>query len=609
MECAYLDERIVNSRLFIIWERTTLWLLNAIVYAGVLRGLVLMPIQSIYLKRLQKLDDAQQLSAKELRILNEELNELQYLGSWLGNNMRDMGSIGLLLYGFQTMMPLTVPAFNYITRSSWDMLKQSGLMLYLSNPDRSKRRISREIDALADYIASSRVQYVQSQHAASGQCDMCEAHRIYEDVHDDNVFASDFADTDIRARLAFRRCATWLHLRRQLDDCVQDGLNASRARHIERQILLPNEHNNVSRRRIQQAELVARAALKKRAWPINRRDVEWRMRIIKLWHQLHCFSISIVMIFVHIISIVIHISAYENSKRTPAMSVSDRFGMVIQSLFVYYSIIHGIAPLMLTGVGIVDSNYALDDLRTEMMTLLRVRARNAHLNDNLACVDIDKQALEIYIRYRLFIKDLRMTLKYNELMMTRVALLILAGVVIMVSAVPRASTTAQRGLSIVIATLIWIVLTASLTCVAAFSSKCLKTSKIIWTILSQDSATPSDDDPDRKYVSAMLSSNSPVIIDVSDTERAQQAKGCKCAPPPLPPPLTSHTLSRITPHTMNLWRRLVADHRRLEDAFTSKLFSKFPIDFRGIVRLNFWTLSTLIIYWAGRAQTHATIAE
>jgi hypothetical protein len=51
----------------------------------------------------------------------------------------------------------------------------------------------------------------------------------------------------------------------------------------------------------------------------------------------------------------------------------------------------------------------------------------------------------------------------------------------------------------------------------------------------------------------------------------------------------------ITPHSLTLWRRLVANHDILIENSIAKLYGFFNIDYNGIIRFNFWWISIILI--------------
>lgn len=56
----------------------------------------------------------------------------------------------------------------------------------------------------------------------------------------------------------------------------------------------------------------------------------------------------------------------------------------------------------------------------------------------------------------------------------------------------------------------------------------------------------------------------------------------------------------ISPHSLQLWRRLVEDKERLIDKYTCKVFGSMRLEYTSVIRVNVWILSLVILFLGSR---------
>lgn len=491
---------IVTSAPFNVYDKCTNHLTCVLTLIGVLRAICLIPIHA----KLMKLQEAPRIGQ-----MNDGLmRNLQDVSEYLGHVGRDLGSIGSLMYAFHVIMPVCDIIMRRVHRTSMETLSKTGIFLHLCDAHKSHDNRSKVMMSIVD---SMRKSYV--------------IHAIRRDK------CNPTNDCDFkRATLAFERDNMFTSMR-------------------QARICNTIETYNLDRFMLSKCALMAG------------KQERWRSSIDHALVKYYALILTNWVVSSNVVSYGLHLLAYRLSRHKPQMSRLDRLGMCIHILSAYWASRAGLKPLALMFVGVIDVHHAIHDLQQSFAQILakRHRAYRCELSQSSArkstrneSCNLDERATILYIKFRLFMSDVRASMSYVRIVIERSSAFMLSAVAIMACCRPSAPTRSHINMSLIIALYLWLIVMVSLVPVAALSVRCHKLVKSVWSMIAQ--------------------------------EPVQSCCGAQDS-------------NRINLHTIELWSRLVGDKRQLDAAFTTKIFGLFRVDYGNIAQLNFITISALLFYW------------
>lgn len=182
----------------------------------------------------------------------------------------------------------------------------------------------------------------------------------------------------------------------------------------------------------------------------------------------------------------------------------------------------------------------------------------------------DESSISLYIALRMFIADAKMSIDWTRYIMNQRAWFFLF--ILCPSALTMNQVLPDLKLATLIAALSVILgINFSFYICASLHTSSRHLTKKIWTLLA-------------------------ISLEATDCESPIKAQSNWLS---LMPPRNSIT----SLHMMLLWQRLVADHQLISDYFLIKVLGIFRIDTNGLVRVNFWIISVVIIFFTYKAQS------
>lgn len=225
--------------------------------------------------------------------------------------------------------------------------------------------------------------------------------------------------------------------------------------------------------------------------------------------------------------------------------------------------------------------------------------RNFYLNDENSRRSCDRLAIKLYLSYQLFRADARCSLGLAEWAIDQrssFALFVLITTSLFVSEFK------LEHLSLVAAgcMVLWIGLNVAFCIFAVLQAACDRTTKRFWSLIAgcvsvallypaQDEGWHPNDASIRERLSwAPTLQAEPLNFD--DTFLAKLENSLDKQKIAL-----SLQANAVTPHTLFLLHRLLANQRHLSEGFHAKLYGTWSIDFTGILKINFWAISCIIV--------------
>lgn len=180
------------------------------------------------------------------------------------------------------------------------------------------------------------------------------------------------------------------------------------------------------------------------------------------------------------------------------------------------------------------------------------------------------EALDIYIRLRAFMMDLRPTIKLFNMIMNQLFFYVFSVVAPTLAFYSDLDSIIVKILSVIAVQFIIAINLAFIVC-AAFNATCVRTTMIAWRLLA------------RSILESVVDTQADQII--PSTVRQENL----------------HCL--LDTHTMTLWRRLVENQEALLKQFPCQILAAIRLDYSNILRLNFWYISIVLIFFTDR-QIH-----
>lgn len=352
---------------------------------------------------------------------------------------------------------------------------------------------------------------------------------------------------------------------------------------------------------------------KYKVWPPNRNPI-WAEDIKRFWitldrnsaiffwfvGQVCCCSIT----YLAYLSLSDFSGEYEKQEE---FSFLDRFTCAEYSVYVYIGIDWFFMPLTVTVAAIRDQLLFIRIFPLKLLNICKqlkqiqsvngdkeVRFENIKFNNNSLSYlvqskfelinEIDREALELYIGYRLFRDDVRSSLLLAQHSLNKNIFFIVTSLMI--------TLTFYNGIRAshwtpFLVTILFIIMTtnAALCMLAALHASCTHITWLVWNFVACVENYSLDqtltNDLDHQKIGNLKSLNlSPNFLKRIDFDYLIN--------------------NPINPHTLLLWRRLLEHHELIAEQYTCKVFGLFKMDYNCILKFNYWLVSVSLFVLANR---------
>lgn len=277
----------------------------------------------------------------------------------------------------------------------------------------------------------------------------------------------------------------------------------------------------------------------------------------------------------------------------------EKFSFIEQLIVVIITLDSFATPVVLLVANFRDKLLYLAKLRSRFSSLERslVKLRLMHSPDGRPDLKTEKQqrcngedsfdglkeqvnhdALEIYLRLRVFMLELGPTIKLANMIMNQCFFFISLVLAFTLAFYTSLDQILVRILSLVVIQFVCGINLAFGVC-AAFNAICVRTTLIAWTLLAHSTLVPrgNHEDPFR---------------DAGRYRTTLELDFCK----------SGGRQSLVNVHTISLWRRLVTNQTVLLETFSCHVLASIKLDYSNILRLNFWFISVVLIVFTERQQ-------
>lgn len=650
-------EHITSARWFAIGESIRSMIIWFVVSTSLLRSIPML-YWHVYSMRLKIQMDA--LTSDDLKGREQlalEIQRCKESSLWLGPTFREIGSLGLLIYSIQVYLPLVYISFGYICSRQIKHTLAQGVLIFINDERTARRQICDRLEAILNQIIHSNMNFTEQligRHRLKVG-PMSEHHRhdslreFAESNQAETSSASDKLSRTNKTRHVVRTSQPEMSSAVNLDRFVK----YSRAVHLAASMRTQLTHLNNLRQH------------KWLLWPENR-TLEWRQTLTKFallsYVGIVTFLLFCAHLFYHVLIVTsegailraqyvnassqnLTIASDEAAKSVwqtisdwmprphrrkldngePVFTLVDRISIMCGHVFLHEAITSSFGPLLSFAVCLVDfvpmllrTRRMLNTLKQRLIDFRRVGAWGAPLErmrDNVsdkratslanawllqrqeleqpARNECDLLAIETYVHFKMFVTDTRVMLDWYELNNNRLCLQIIGSFLALASAMPQIDIHQLRVLALMIG---FIMLSTNVTIilVASISSACYKCNKEIWALIAHSIERPRDVDAYRVMTNDDEIELERLVEVGSDKRRGRRL---------LQAAEELSTLNgSVTPHTTLLWRKLIEDTERAQAQFTATSLWFLQLDYSGVMRLNFWFLSFVMLYITGRTQ-------
>lgn len=380
-------------------------------------------------------------------------------------------------------------------------------------------------------------------------------------------------------------------------------------------------------------------------WPSNRLE-DWRKTSRALWFYLYLATASLLFAMNQISTIIaINISidalntggdviellkknetTSQQYNGTTELGLTGRLSMIEQHVFVWFAIHWFLVPLNLLILSLIDQTRHLHYLRRKFEYFISKanemkefkagqkydfsKRQNSNTKEPLE-FDFDKEALELYLSFQIFCKELNPTLKLARHILNQNVCFIISTVLPMLAYIKHIPTSHYRLYVTFYFGLMLIINCAFYAC-GSMNASFTRMSKLIWTILAcvieQDNVIFKDT---KKFSSISNKSIKPnlrgeKVLEIAECTSTKDratttTKG-------------SETTGRIvidnskmkfgdfkngyiiSSHTLSLWNKLANNHELLLEKFDCQVLGILKLEYTSIIKFNFWLVSLVLVF-------------
>lgn len=557
----------------------------------ILRGLINLVLQCAYLN-LQKLYLAES-NSQEKRLVEIEIKHVLDLMLDFGQTHREVGTTGVFYYAAIVAGTIVFYMVRVLSDGKFfSYLKGNGFLKFLSNPREEEDRISKRIDSYIEQMVQSNLNFTK---AIIGHQNSRVDGFPMQQLHPNDSFhfvtkpieprSKDVSKTNyIRASFLTKFKNQTHVLNNWSSEALIVGELLEQRKHLN--YLSENQH------------LI---------WPSNR-TLSWETSLKSYWFVLYMSVNVFYWFFGQLCSLLASLSASRSISRSKwgekyqIFTMMDRASVADYQMFVFVSIDFFFIPITILITGIKDQIEHLRSLKPKVEKIYEHTKRLEYWNINLIDHSIDqmkliekerrnlrficdRESIELYLRFQLFRDDIKGLINIAQTCANQYFIftfLTLAPVVAYFQDI--------SGMQIGVPTLVLFTLLVSMNIAfwlcADLHSACSKVSKRAWSFIAFAEGYNQNIDTIEQSTTCNQASSSSHASALNEICYPPEPKGFD---------FEYYSRCPISPHTVMLWRRLVANYDLLTDNFVSKLFGIFRIDYTGILRFNYWLMSIALL--------------
>lgn len=350
-----------------------------------------------------------------------------------------------------------------------------------------------------------------------------------------------------------------------------------------------------------------------KVWPPNR-NPDWAQKIKHFWLILDRYMSIIFWILGQGFCLSSQHVAYltlNEFSGTQKLSFIDRITLAETLIAIHVLITYFLIPITVTITAVRDQLFSVRALEFRLLRINEeLRKINSELdrkiksnlkfnrkslsylgqNELIAQLDYDREAIEIYISFRIFSNDIKSSLSLARKSIDMHITFIIISLTLTLALSNVTSHADQSTLLVIGIYLTSASINGTFCMLAALHASCINLTKLIWTFIACverytvdktlpefDCAYYGENHSNTSKTSLFFLENSPINIDFN---------------------YFAH--SPINPHTLLLWRRLLERYEYLREQFVCKAFGVYKIDYECILSFNYWLTSISLFLLATR---------
>lgn len=568
--------------------------------------------------------------------LKMELNEILNFMSATGQIFRCCGAVGLCYYSLIAAslivycLPNLVPALRV-----FDYLNKNRSISLLVEPEMERKRISSKIDRILQSVIESNINLTKMvKYKLNGES----LHHRHNDKASNPMYQSENKSEQLTPGYDEYH----LKLLNQRDDqrnSLQHKGSLSLSREYSRSdlsrsnsskslIAIENTNNKfipiatnlfLTNLRDQLTYLIQLKSQEHKIWPINGPfNTEWANEIRKLG-LLYVLGYSIsTWLFAQSVSYfgvdsslrLIESSEFGSNFRN--ITFMDRLASANMCFICFFCAVMSSGPTLVLFINILNMMRHFNLIQSKISRLshklLCLRRESSELNHfehfrnqqfefikRDLYFECDKSGIELYICYRIFRDETKTCMKVAECAVSQVALFLILTII---PTLPFFSyvVTGNAAIMATIMFALFFVADLSLLVCGAIHAYCVKYSRRMWYFIAYAEKYNVDS-------LALWQLNQPK----GRQKNLNDLKTCYRLNETIDsgdilyfnPDYDYHSHNFITYHTMYLWRQLAIHEELAQEHFVCKLFGSFEVNYRSIIKYNYWIVSTALIIMSG----------
>lgn len=348
-------------------------------------------------------------------------------------------------------------------------------------------------------------------------------------------------------------------------------------------------------------------------WPLVHRGLHWREKQRKFLTQFYCllllfgYSSTLLLIF-----ILVHLSNEKiEALQEKPMNLMEKLTLIEVYLLLLSDKL--ILPIVILLLSLVDKIVYLQTLRMRFKHLksvlqfmrtgcVEVRIESPRWrSQSLEC---DQEAMEIYLSLRVFMDQLKSTTSLASLLADLGSLMALAMLALTLPFYNHnEGSRLQLFVLLAIAIDLGILLNLSLIVCAIFESEFTKTIQQAWSLVAHMTVeicpTQTNFENEQKPMGGANQKpntrHRQIAPDVSRKQLLSSVSSKKIEKDDLFAYAESRD-SLLNEQIALLWRRFIKDIPTLKSKFQCRIFGSQPLDYSGLLKLNFWYISVVLVF-------------
>lgn len=559
--------------------------------------------------------------SSNLETRNEILTQVKFIEMLIyrmGNIYRATGPTGLYCISVFLISDVIYCITLFTKRRAFNYTGDNKFITFLVEPEDEKLKISKRIENLLKQLVYSNVNYTRLVFCTKERNSLVSSNKFAS-------FNSELRGSEFSVR--FPSLTHDIKKMKSVKDShhIKRDICAIRIQQINSTDTLPDNDFRSSPKEIlieslsgQFKHLEALKLNKQTVWPVNRND-RWSRKIKQCWLQIYTgFHIIIWLITLTSSNISFYLSkkAIETYSGNfdvnfTKINIMDRLCIVDYTIYSLVVCHWFVTPLTVAIVCIRDQLEYLNSFeprinrihdKIKLLNNISEKSFNNQISSNTNIAgdftqdslrdlkfECDTEATDLYISYRLSEDEIKSSARLIQNAVGQGVSFTLLSTILPLAYFDSLPKDQYLFLSFVGTTLM-ISINSVLCLCAALHSSYRRMSKLIWSLIAFEESFAIDliakkksthiEHEQDKYGTNSFNRNRYS----NDPNRGMTNLDFEY-----------YLCSSMTPHTMFLWRRLVANYDILIGNSVGKLYGLFNIDFSGIVRFNFWFVSFIII--------------